>query len=205
MKKSKVSNKNKTKKENILDEIAVSLQSIKDDKSEEETNLPESGLEEDVELNLKELEFQQFMQPSENVKAPVLERIAGSSPRTIFVGTGSQSSQTFAEEEENNDKFKYIPGQAKDEPKYLGSDSTISAEPRQLNIIEAGRKNEIIPDINQEAFFQGASEIKNFQSQNVERFERVDRFDAERARRRDSSEKEEAKYEKYKPKMPKSY
>ena len=226
MKKGKVSKKNLGEKENILNEIAASLKSVKDDKSEQkgtrlgdaelnektrlgdaelEKDLPESGLEEDVELNLGELEFHQFMQPSEDVKAPVLERIAGSAPRPIFVGGIPQGPASNAGTEEKDD-FKYLPGgNASDEPKYLGSDSRISAEPRQISMVDTGRRHEIIPEVNQQAFFERASEIRNFESQSVERFERAERFDTARAGRKEPFEREEVKYEKYKPKLPKSY
>ena len=205
MKKSKDSEKDKIEKESILSEIGASLRSIQDEANLSDPELEESGLEEDVELNLQDMGFHQFMQPSENARAPVLERIAGSQPRPIFVGGIPQGPSTNLTTEEKDD-FKYLPGgNNSDEPKYLGSDSHISAESRHINIIDAGRRHDFMPEINQQAFFERASETKNFQSQNVERFERAERFDTERAERKDPLEREDVKYEKYKPKLPKSW
>ena len=203
MKKSKDTKKNDVEKENILNEIAASLKFVEDDGSDK---LEESGLEEDVELNLQDIGFNQFMQPSENVRSPVLERIAGSQPGPIFVGTIPQGPSSNNLGAEGKDDFKYLPGgNNSDEPKYLGSDSTISAETRPLNILDAGRRHDILPEVNQQAFFERASEQRGFESASVERFERAERFDTARAGRKDPFEREDVKYEKYKPKLPKSW
>mgnify|MGYP001571125362 FL=1 len=207
----KKKSKNKSEKEKILDEIAVSLISVQNEESERDNmdlsndKSEESGLEEDVELNLLDMGFHQFMQPSENVRAPILERIAGEQPKPIFVGGIPQGPATNLITEEKDD-FKYFSGgNNTNEPKYLGSDSHISAETRPINILDAGRRHNIMPEVNQQAFFERASETKNFQSENVERFERTERFDTERAGRKDPFEKDNVKYEKYRPKLPKSW
>jgi len=79
---------------------------------DEEDEEDKSKLEEDLELNLGDLEFSQFMQPSEPLvdKAPVLERIAGSQPGPVFVGGIPQTPFTVPGEEEKTDEFKYVPG-----------------------------------------------------------------------------------------------
>ena len=158
--------------------------------------------EEDTELNLGDLEFSQFMQSSEPLmdKAPVLERIAGSQPRPIFVGGIPQTPVGISGEEEKTDEFKYVPGgTGNDEPKYIASDSRISAEPTPIDLMKVGRKQtRMIPQVDQETFFM-RSEPQQTISPTFERAERAERIDIEKAGRRDIFEKEDVKY---KPKLP---
>jgi len=214
-KKSKTQKKNISKKNKILEEIADKLKEIKDKELSDEEEFEKekieesekSGLEEDIELNLRDLEFHQFIQPSEETSTPVLERIAGSQPRPIFVGGIPQTSQTIPGEEKESDEFKYVSGRGGDnEPKYIEQDSRISREPERVDFARAGREpTEIFPKINQQAFFEQATEEKNLPSSNVERTWRAERFDIERAGRENPLQRQETKYEKYKPKTPKSY
>ena len=105
----KKKSKTEEKKDKILEEVAAKLKSIEDEK--------ESELEKDTEINLnslREMEFSQFIpssEPSED-RAPVLERIAGSQPRPIFVGGIPQTSFSMLNEEEKTDESKYVPGRA---------------------------------------------------------------------------------------------
>jgi len=164
--------------------------------------------EEDTELNLGDLEFSQFMQSSEPLmdKAPVLERIAGSQPSPVFVGGMPQTPVNISGEEEKIDEFKYVPGgTGNDEPKYIASDSRISAELTPVDLMKVGRRQtELIPQVDPEIFSMH-SEPQQTVSPTFERAGRVERIDIEKAGRRDVFEENDAKYEKYKPKLPKSY
>ena len=163
--------------------------------------------EEDLELNLRDLEFHQFMQPSEKTSAPVLEKIADTHERPIFVGELPQTSQTIPGEEEKRDESKYMASaQTNEEPKYISSDSRISQEINQINIMEAGRRQpETFRDVNQQAFFEQFSERKSNESPMVEKTWGAERFDAEKVGRRDPFESHDIKYEKkYRPDLPSS-
>ena len=161
----------------------------------------------DIDLNT--LGFDQFIQPMhlEDVRAPVLERIAGSQPRPIFVGGISQAPQTISEEEKKSDEFKYVPGQeGNDEPKYIESDSRISREPTHVDLMKVGREpTEIVPQADQESFFMRSEPGSQIESPTPEKEQRVERIDVGREGREDPFKKEETKYEKYRPKTPKSY
>jgi len=164
--------------------------------------------EEDTELNFRDLEFSQFMQSSEPLmdKAPVLERIAGSQPRPIFVGGIPQTPVGISGEEEKIDEFKYVPGgTGNDEPKYIASDSRISAEPTPIDLMKVGRRQtELIPQVDPETFSMH-SEPQQTVSPTFERAGRAERINTERAGRRDAFEENDAKFKNYKPKLPKSY
>jgi len=210
-KKSKTEKKDIGKKDKILEEIATKLKSIKDkelisDRDPEEENINEEIDNSDIDL--EDLEFSQFMQPSEPLegKAPVLERIAGSQPGPVFVGGISQTPQTIPGEEKETDESKYLPGRTgNDEPKYIASDSRISIEPTPIDLMKVGRRQpEIIPQVDQEAFFMRSEPNSQIESPVSERKWGVERIDTERAGRKDPLEENEAKYEKYKPKLPKS-
>mgnify|MGYP000338527315 CR=1 FL=1 len=163
--------------------------------------------EEDLELNLRNLEFHQFMQPSEKTSAPVLEKIADTHERPIFVGELPQTSQTIPGEEEKRDVSKYVASaRTNEEPKYIASDSRISQEINQINIMEAGRRQpETFQAANQQAFFEQFSERKSNESPMVEKTGGTERLDFERAGRRDPLETQDTKYEKkYRPDLPSS-
>jgi len=196
-----------SKKDKILEEVAAKLKSIEDkdvlseeDKADQDEEDEEQ--EEDTELNLGDLEFSQFMQSSEPLmdKAPVLERIAGSQPRPIFVGGIPQTPIGISGEEEKTDEFKYVPGgTGNDEPKYIASDSRISAEPTPIDLMKVGRKQTgMIPQVDQETFFM-RSEPQQTELSTPERTWKAERIDIEKAGRRDIFEKEDVKY---KPKLP---
>jgi len=157
--------------------------------------------EEDTELNLEDLEFQQFMQSSESLadKAPVLERIAGSQPGPIFVGGIPQTLVNVPGEEEKTDEFKYVPGYTgDDEPKYIASDSRIFPELTPVDLMKVGRRQtELIPKVDQETFSMHSEPQQT--APTFERAERAERIDIEKAGRRDVFEKEDVKY---KPKLP---
>ena len=202
-------------KEKMLNKIAVKLKKIKDFKIKVEPKLEfeeheeESELEEDAEalddsnLNLQDLEFHQFMnltQDSTKTGAPVLERIAGSIPRPIFVG-GIPRETGANIDKENGNGFKYVPGaEESQETKYF-SETGVNV-PERFDLTNAGRTNSFREEISQERFFRPSE--PRIESQNIERFERPERFDAENAGRRNLFERPEAKYEKYRPKLPKS-
>jgi len=165
----------------------------------------ESELEEDVDdsnLNLQALEFHQFMRISEEPEsgAPVLERIAGSQPRPIFVGGIPRGTETSGDEN-SGDKFRYVPGAAENqETKYFAELGTNAPEP--LDLTRVGRTGGFREEINQQRFFMQSEPKIGPQSQ--ERFERPERFNVEQAGRRNPLERPETKYEKYRPKLPKS-
>ena len=170
----------------------------------------ESELEEEVDdsnLNLNALEFHQFMelQEGQTAGAPILERIAGSQPRPIFVGGIPRETGTTAGTEESKDEFKYVQGAAGNgEPKYFAEPGA-RGMPERIDLTQAGRTGGFREEISQERFFM-QSEPK-IESQSIERFESPERFNTERERqerRNNPFERPEAKYEKYRPKLPKS-
>ena len=163
--------------------------------------------EEDLELNLRDLEFHQFMQPSEKTSSPVLEKIADTQVRPVFVGGIPQTPQTIPGEEEKRDEFKYVPSTNETgEPKYLASDSRISQEINQINIMEAGRRQpETFQAANQQAFFEQFSERKSNESPMVEKTWGAERLDTEKVGRGDPFKSHDIKYEKkYRPDLPSS-
>jgi len=175
----------------------------KADQNEEDEEHEEEG----INLNsLREMEFSQFMQPFEpsEGRAPVLERIAGSQPRPIFVGGIPQTPVGISGEEEKTDEFKYVPGgTGNDEPKYIASDSRISAEPTPIDLMKVGRRQtELIPQVDPETFSMH-SEPQQTVSPTFERIERTERIDVEKAGRRDVFEENDARFKNYKPKLPK--
>lgn len=190
-KSSKKKKENKKTDKAILKELADSLKS-----SEEQEE--KSDEDEGNELNLGNFDFKPFMN-SEEISAPVLERIAGSGPRPIFVGGIPQSPLQNSGEESKSDSFKYVSGQnSGDEPKYIDSDSHIRAEIERVDFNRIGRE-EFRPEIKQENMFMHSQEA-NLESQFQEKVWTAERFDIERERRRERSEREE----KYKPDLPKS-
>ena len=175
-----------------------------DEEDEEDEEVEKSESEENLELNLGDLEFSQFMPSSEpsGDRVPVLERIAGSQPGPVFVG-GIPQTPVNISGEEKIDEFKYVPGQGgNDEPKYISSDSRISAELTPVDLMKVGRQTELIPQ-NQETFFMRSESRSQIESPTFERGWKAERIDIEKAGRRDSFEEHDAKYENYKPKLPK--
>jgi hypothetical protein len=201
--------KSKESKEEFDIEKLGELDKLKFDKnvlSKEDKAGQDEEDEEDLELNLGDLEFSQFMQSSEpsEDRAPVLERIAGSQPGPVFVGGIPQTPFTVPGEEEKTDEFKYAPGRAgNDEPKYIASDSRISTELTPVDLMKVGRRQtELVPQIDQEAFSMHSESQSQIESSTPEREFRAERIDTERAGRKDVFEENDAKY---KPKLPKSY
>lgn len=181
---------NKKTDKNVLKELAHSL------KFSEE---PEEKISEDEEneLNLKNFDFIPSID-SEESSAPVLEKIAGSGPRPIFVG-GIPQSMNQIQGEDKSDPFKYVSGQnSGDEPKYIDSDSHIRTEMERVDFNRIGRE-EFRPEIKQENMFMHSQEA-NLESQFQEKVWAAERFDVERERRKDRSERDD----KYKPDLPKS-
>ena len=200
--------KNKTKNEKNIDkEIAAQLKKslVKPQEKLGSEKLKESMLEEESESNSNDLEFHQFMRQSapQEERAPVLERIAGSAPRPIFVGGIPQGTQANSKEE-SSDEFKYVSsGSETNEPKYVESSTQIYKEPERLRFEEAGRKRTgPWSETGREALFTQSAEAR-VESPTQERIQRVDRFDFENVGRRNPLEREEQKYEKYKPRTSK--
>ncbi len=185
------------KKEEILNELAEKLK-------EESPDEEKSGLEEDV--GLDSMEFQQFMQPSKKIPTPVLERIAGSQPKPIFVGGIAQTPQTIPGETKESDDFKYVPAQGENnEPKYVESEARISRKPERVDFTRVGREPaRIIPKVDQGEFFRRSESFSQPELTSEKRWA-AERIDAEKAGREDPFRREEIKYEKYKPKLPKGY
>ena len=200
MPKKKSKNKKEKVDEEVLNELAESLKSVKGSKDEPE----ESELEDEVSLNMRNLGFNDFMLSSEESSAPVLERIAGRQAGPVFVGGIPQSSQAISGEEKSGDPFKYVPGNNPNgEPKYIDSDSHLSASTERADFAKVGRNTEPWKDINQEAMFMQSAEARG-ETFAQERMWGAERFDAEREQRKNPMEREEAKYDKYKPDLPKS-
>ncbi len=200
MPKTKIKNQQKISE----DELSELLQkSLKKRGAEEQENIEELENPEEN-IDLRALEFHQFMRPDREAGAPVLERIAGNqTPRPIFVGGIPQGP---IEEERNGDNFKYVPGTANtNEPKYVESSAQIYMEPQHADSARIGRTKDVISQTTREISIQQAPELRQwgFESPASERTWAAERIDVERAGRRDPLEKEEVKYEKYRPKFPK--
>ena len=201
--KQKKTKENKDEKKKILDELALSLRKSSEEMDEEESSEEESGLEEDIQHSISNLQFQSFMQ-DEDISAPVLERIAGRQAGPVFVGGISRGPQTIPGEEKSSDPFKYVPGNnANGEPKYIDSDSHLSASAERADFSKVGRNAEPWRDVNQGAMFMQSAEARG-ETFAQERVWGAERFDAEKDRRKNPMEREEAKYDKYKPDLPKS-
>ena len=196
----KASNKKTQRKkaiseEEIDKEIAESLKF-----SAKKIKLDESELEEELTKDEgEEFEFHESQKASGiETKAPVLERIAGSAPRPIFVGTIPQGTQAGASSKngEEDNGIKYVASnERKDEPKYVGS-TEIYREPERVDFEKIGRERQGIPsNIRQEAFFKSSTEAMAESSQ-IERTRRIDRFEAENAGKRpdDREKRERADY-----------
>ncbi len=199
---------NKDKKTEKIDAEIISL--IKDLKKAEKNKkgsnsegAEESELEKDVEVDfeedLKRMEFHQFMQSSAmEGKAPVLERMALSAPRPIFVGGIPQSREADTKDEKEGD-FKYVSSNTeKNESKYTETSTIIYHEPERVDLNQIGRTRDNVTQINQQTFFTQSPEARAT-SQDAERLWRVDRFEIEKAGRKNPLERDEMRYEKYKP------
>ena len=197
-KKSKTEEKDISKKDKILGEVATKLKAIKDKELFDD--------EEDLELNLGDLEFNQFMQSpqSSGDRATALERIAGSQPSPVFVGGMPQTPFNVQGEEEKTDEFKYVPGSTgDDEPKYLASDSRISREPTPIDLMKVGRRQpELVPQVDQEAFSMHSESHLKIESSAPKIGWGTERIDIEKAGRKDPFEENDTKYKNYKPKLP---
>ena len=172
-------------------------------KESSEQGFVEEGEETPSDSDLGALEFHQFLNPVDSTGVPVLERIAGSGPRPIFVG-GIQRGASA--EDENDGKDLYVPGRGNNnEPKYAESSAQIYMESQSADITRIGKTRDTIAQANRETSFQQAPELRQFGSESVspERTWSAERIDIERAGRADPFERPEAKYEKYKPKYPK--
>lgn len=115
----------------------------------------------------------------------------------------------FAGGRDGDDPFKYTisSSASSDEPKYMHAEH-VSGQMERQNIMEAGRdKNIFMPSIpNQEALFQGASEIsqRGFASSNVEKYATPERFDPSQAGRKGHFEEQKEMHKKYDPKLPRN-
>ena len=186
------------KDESILDELAASL---KKKLAEENEHEKESELEKDAEINLNNVEFDNFMLSSSGFSAPVLERMALSEPGPIFVGGIPQGPAATGGNGKESDPFKYVPGNGDaNEPKYIDSDSHITAKTEVVDFSRVGRNFE---PMTREATFMQSAEAR-FESQFQERMWNAERTDFDRERKKDFKEREETKYDKYKPDLPKS-
>ena len=188
------------KKKIVIDEKKLTALFDKLSKDEIDENGDEkSNLEDDTELNLDNFEFQNFMRSSAGFSSPVLEKIVGGQPRPIFVGTVSQSSNETGGKTQESDSFKYVPGNNADEPKYIDSDSHITASAERIDF-SRNRGQDFRP---REATFTQSAEARA-ESSSPEKMWNAGRVDFEKERRKDHREREETNYDKYKPDLPKS-
>lgn len=178
-----------------LEEETDEIKTEAGDKEDEEKSPEEDD------LNLQDLEFHQFMQPSEITSSPVLEKIASAQERPVFVGGILQGPQTIPGEEKKANEFEYVASSQQDEPKYISSDSRISQETNRLNMMEIGKgQPETFRDVNQQVFLERFSERGFHESSMAEKKWTTGRFDIEKVGRRDPFEVRDVKYEKkYKP------
>lgn len=173
-------------------DFSLDLESLK---LEEEV---QSGKEEPdmTNIDLKNLEFNQFMNLSENQSekgSVALERMALSAPRPVFAG-GLQLGTG-----EEGDEFKYSNTHGADEPKYSASpDSKMERAER----IDSGARQSYFLPTNPEFLFQRVADSRLSSDSSPERVERVRRFDSEKEGKMNRFEREEEKYKEYKPKVP---
>ena len=203
VKKKRDTNNKKKIDEEVLNELAVSLKKTSNE-DEEKVSQEESGLEEEVNLDLTDLEFHDFMTSSSRKSSPVLERIAGSQAGPIFVSMGSQQATTSRQiDDAESDPFKYTAGNnTAGEPKYIDSDSHMTASTERVDFSRVGRESDSSNQLRETAFLQ-STEAK-FESSAQERMWAAERMDSSRQKRKDSFERDEAKYDKYKSDLPKS-
>jgi len=194
-KKNSAKNKEEIEKE-IADQLKKSL-ALDLEKNLDSEKTEDSELEEELNENIGDLEFHQFMRSSDSAqgKSPVLERIAASQPKPIFVGGIPQGAQRDSEE---SDEVRYVSSSSeKKEPKYSESFNQIYKEPERVNLDEVGRRHEGFSEINQEARFIKPQEFRS-EPRIEERPWQTERIDFENVGR--NPEREERKY---KPKPPK--
>ena len=207
----KIPEKKERELEELEDLFKKSAEKSKTQKHEGHEESGESELEEDFDnrsLSLQAPEFHQFMHLSgeQESREPVLERIAGSAPRPIFVGSSRGSSATISNGNSSEDEFKYTSGTGNaNEPKYFSEPGITS--PEKIDFSQVGRERIIgfREEVNQERFFMQSE--PRIQSQAQESFERPEKFDTETGAgkgRRDLFGRPETEHQKYRPKLPKS-
>lgn len=173
-----------------------------DDEEKEEEELESSAEAEKREISnidLKNLEFQQFMQVSDEGGAPVLERIEGmQQQQPVFFGGIPQTSPTsFERKDDEDDSFKYISSSGGAEDiKYMESGSRISNSPERVDFGNVGRESGAFTNLREAGFTPSET---NVSSQTVERTFRTERFDVEKAGRENPVKIDESKYKIYKP------
>jgi len=198
--------KSKRKREKDIDEdIGLLIQDIKrvtqEKKVLEVNGKKESELEEDLEIGFEDVDFTPSMPrvKGSGTTSTVLEKVALSAPRPIFVGTIPQGALSNSENQNEND-FKYIASTSeKKEPMYVDSTMTIYKEPERVNVDKLGRGRDTgFREASSETFLM--QQDKRVSSQTQEKMWRTERFEAEKPDRRDEFEKREVKYERYRPK-----
>ena len=198
-------------KEKILKKIAIELKSAKKKKFEKSEKIEEEPkefpAEENSDENLDNFEFSSFNQQSQNseIKTPVLERIALSSPKPIFVGKIPQtSSEMFGEEKDKGNSNYLTSAEKRNEPVYEAAPEKANAMAERIDFSTIGR--ELPRAISEE---QGNIPFKNFEPRiepaTTERAWTAERIDVEKTGRKNPFEREEEKYKTYKPKIPKGY
>ena len=152
----------------------------------------ESELEEEVarksgrNVDLRPLDFHQILNPDDfDSGSPVLEKVASSGPRPVFVGS---SSPTTKENEEEREVRYNTTGTGKDDPKYFDSSSEyVHQENFDFVDVNGANRSSEISTVSQEAMF-GKVRDARLESQSPEpRVWNPDRFDA-------NSERKEQKY-----------
>jgi len=170
-----------------------------DENAEDLEEVVETEKQEISNVDLKNLEFQQFMQPSEEAGSPTLERIEGmQGQQPVFFGRVPQSSpESFGRNDKEDDGFKYVSSsESAGEVKYIGSDSRISSSPERVDFGEVGRSSGAFVNVGEAGFTPSET---NVSSPTVERTFRTDRFEMEKVGRKNPNEIDKDKYETYKP------
>lgn len=192
-----------SKKEIVVDEDK--LKKLFEDLSKED-NSSKSELEENIELSrqenieIEDFNFEDFQKFSGS--SPVLERIAGSEPRPIFVGGIPQGQNAISGEDKESDPFKYSAGNPANngEPKYVDSDSKIRGEIERVDLSKVGRDFEAFHAMNPEQAFIQSREA-SFESPSQERLIDLPSDNARTTKRKSPMEED---YRKYSPDLPKS-
>jgi len=160
----------------------------------------ESELEQEIEdVGIQSLDFSQFIQPSIEGSSPVLERITGpETPGFSLSGWEVLSSPVTSDGTiKEDDPSKYSVGGGGEEEgkaKYISSEQ-MAAAPTRVDFSRVGREQIITPNVNQEAFISQASEMRNTESSNLEKYEAAKRMDVESAGREDPFKREVKKYD----------
>ncbi len=172
---------------------------MEEDKEEKEIEeQEESELEEDikeVEIEIEEDKFVEFMTPSVEGTSPVLGQIAVASElRATDLEQDLSNVVGLENKKEEDDPFKYKIGADPEEgPKYISSGNEIerTTMPSNVNMMTLGKEQNLLPN---EVGFSASPSTKIGESSDIEKYTSPDKFDMNKAGKGDLFEKPDVKY-----------